>query len=522
MAICQLTTEERERAKRDEITSYLLARYLGPHEGAQIIFGLEIHSRSPPVVQLCVHLPGENRVFFTERTAALQAVQPQRSTLTAFFDLCHRDEFARTLLYMEIPRFFVWHADKKEWQRAKIGPPVQGHAGVRHRECIGRMYTVSPRAGDVFYLRLALLRVRGPVSYLSLRTVDGHLYPSFRETCRALGMLEDDRHWRLCMDEAVETQMPAALRCLFSIILVHGDPTDIPDLWRRFRLAMGEDFAHRESADEAWVDNRVLGDLAVRLAAMGGSSLSQLGLPEPCAPQEVESPFDTNQLLSFVEEREQQLTHEQGAVYQAVLESLNGTEGGMHFIDAAGGTGKSFLLELLLAYVRSRGEIALAVASTGIAATLLPGGQTAHSAFKIPLTMQQGNSFCSIGKQSDLAEKLRRTRLIVWDEAAMMHRRNLETVERSLRDIVSDRPFGGLTVVLAGDFRQLLAVIKGGTAANTIDACINKSALWSEFRQHRLTRNLRLHAEYNSEALLYAEFLLQVSFAFRFGNGLNC
>lgn len=283
---------------------------------------------------------------------------------------------------------------------------MKGSDGVLRRDCIGQMYAVSPRAKEVFYLRLALLRVPGPTSYKSLRKVNGIEYPTFQEACVAMGMLEDDAHWRLCMEEAVKTQMPSALRCLFSVILVHGDPTDVPDLWSRFRMAMGEDFAHRESADEAWVDNRVLQDLSKRLEAMGGYSLSDFHLPEPVQHADADEEFNLQELFSFVEEREQLLNGEQRAVYDAVCASLQSGEGGLHFIDAAGGTGKSFLLELLISRVRAEGETAFAVASTRIAATLLPGGQTAHSAFKNPLSSSnQHGSFCNIGKQTALAEK---------------------------------------------------------------------------------------------------------------------
>ena len=48
----------------------------------------------------------------------------------------------------------------------------------------------------------------------------------------------------------------------------------------------------------------------------------------------------------------------------------------MLFFDAPGGTGKTFLINLILAKLRSEGNIALATASSGIAATLLTGGRT--------------------------------------------------------------------------------------------------------------------------------------------------
>jgi hypothetical protein len=58
-----------------------------------------------------------------------------------------------------------------------------------------------------------------------------------------------------------------------------------------------------------------------------------------------------------------------------------------YFLDAPGGTGNIFLINLLLSQIRSSGKVALAVASSGIAATLLSGGRIAHSTFKLPLNI---------------------------------------------------------------------------------------------------------------------------------------
>ncbi|KAL0021665.1 hypothetical protein WJX77_008631 [Trebouxia sp. C0004] len=63
----------------------------------------------------------------------------------------------------------------------------------------------------------------------------------------------------------------------------------------------------------------------------------------------------------------------------AALELPDDATDKMFFVDGRGGTGKTFLYRLLLSHVRSQGKIALAVASSGLAALLLPGGRTAHS-----------------------------------------------------------------------------------------------------------------------------------------------
>ena len=80
----------------------------------------------------------------------------------------------------------------------------------------------------------------------------------------------------------------------------------------------------------------------------------------------------------------------------------------------------------------------MAVASSGIASLLLPGGRTPHSRFKIPLEISQ-NSMCSIKKDTHLTELIQNTSLIVWDEAPVNHKYCFEALDRTLRDIVGER-----------------------------------------------------------------------------------
>jgi hypothetical protein len=55
------------------------------------------------------------------------------------------------------------------------------------------------------------------------------------------------------------------------------------------------------------------------------------------------------------------------------------------FVDGQGGAGKTFLYNVILAKVRSGGKVALALASSGIAALLLDDGTTAHSRLGLPI-----------------------------------------------------------------------------------------------------------------------------------------
>ncbi|KAI3934424.1 hypothetical protein MKW98_002931, partial [Papaver atlanticum] len=150
----------------------------------------------------------------------------------------------------------------------------------------------------------------------------------------------------------------------------------------------------------------------------------------------------------------------------------------------------------LIASLRSQGKIVLAVASSGIASLLLPGGRTTHSRFKIPLKLNE-TSCCNVSKKSPLADLLCKVDLIIWDEAPMIHRNALEEVQRALADLMMETNkgkllFGKKTLVLGGDFRQILPVIEEGTREDIVNASISKSILWKHFIVFELTENMRL------------------------------
>jgi ATP-dependent DNA helicase PIF1 len=79
-------------------------------------------------------------------------------------------------------------------------------------------------------------------------------------------------------------------------------------------------------------------------------------------------------------------------------------------------------------------KLFLQLLQVGIAALLIPGGRTAHSRFGIPINIDE-YSTCEIGPKDPLAALIRRARLIIWDEAPMMHKHCFEAVDRTLKDI---------------------------------------------------------------------------------------
>ena len=108
------------------------------------------------------------------------------------------------------------------------------------------------------------------------------------------------------------------------------------------------------------------------------------------------------------------LNSEQRLAFDEIMTHVLHQKSMVFFIDGPGGTGKTYLYKALLAKVRSMGRIAIATATSGIAASIMPGGRTAHSRFKIPINIQD-DSMCNFSKQSVTAELLKRSAFIIWD-----------------------------------------------------------------------------------------------------------
>jgi hypothetical protein len=130
-----------------------------------------------------------------------------------------------------------------------------------------------------------------------------------------------------------------------------------------------------------------------------------------------------------------------------------------------------------------------------------------------------------MSRGTNLAELVDKATLILWDEAPMTHRRCFEAVDRSMRDILSVNdaskkllPFGGKTIVLGGDFRQVLPVVEGASRTETLNSALISSPLWHHITVLKLERNMRLSnpslsAAEKAELALFADWVLSV------GNG---
>ncbi|CAL8991776.1 unnamed protein product [Prunus brigantina] len=341
---------------------------------------------------------------------------------------------------------------------------------------IGRIYTVSPAEGEKFYLRILLNHVRGATSFLNLMTVGGILQPTFKEAAEQQGLLEGDDSIRQCLLEASTIRMPSALRRLFVTILVYCEPVGVRTLWDEFYPCMIEDYVFPSNLGCNVVVNRLLRDLNTLLVQFN-KNIKDFDLPQMttevvsamprCIEDELSIGISQEDLLAI-----ERLNDDQKSAFNIIMDTIERCKNSIFFVDGPGGTGKTYLYRALLANMRRLGHIVLATATSGIAATILPGGRTAHSRFKIPLS-PDSSSTCSISKQSDLAKLIQKAKAIIWDEATMAHRHAFEALDRTFRDIIDvDLPFGGKTMIFGGDFRQVLPVIPKGTKSELIQASV--------------------------------------------------
>ncbi|WVZ76928.1 hypothetical protein U9M48_024846 [Paspalum notatum var. saurae] len=423
-----------------------------------------------------------------------------RSMLTAYFKANRQHEEARGILYRDFPEYYTWQQGKV-WQRRKRNTGGQ----------IGRIVSAHPAEGERYYLRVLLNHVTGATCYEDLMTVDGDLLATFREAAERRGLLESDSTQDECLTEAALYQMPSALCQLFATILVYCEPTNVEGLWQKHLEAMSQDY-QRSNTSQTHVQQMVLIDIRNMLQSMG-KDINAYPLPKIIdryddAVGTVREEYEERIIESTTQDMalKDSLNEEQKTAYDKILSTVDTDEGGVFFVDGPGGTGKTFLYKALLATLRSQDKIAVATATSGVAASIMPGGRTAHSRFKIPLAIDDG-AVCSFTKQIGTAKLLQKASLIIWDEASMTKRQAVEALDNSLRDIM-DRPrlpFGGKTIVFGGDFRQVLPVVRKGTRSQIVAASLRKSYLWESMTHLKLVRNMRAQSD-----PWFAEYLLRI------------
>lgn len=473
----------------DEVQNYQECRYVSSHEACWRILGFDLSYSNISVFHLSVHLPSEENVYF-DPDHIDDAVENVKDThLQAWFDLNRQDVNARQYIFSDIVSHYTWQRNTHRWT------PRKSFFNV-----IGRLPDISPRCGELFYLRLLLNYVRGATSYEDIRTVNGQLHDSFFEACIARHIIRHDQEYRRCLEEARLTLIRTEFRNLFINLLLFCNIENPLILWNEFYNEMIDDTFNN-------VDDAVLialDDIDTALRKYNKNlMIYNLPVPNPNEIARIRAQIVVidNNLLEYKRlgrDMKQNLNNEQLTAFTHVTNLvLRYKCGDKHskklvYIEGPAGTGKTYFYNALLNSLKGDGCKTIAVAFTGIAAILLLDGVTSHSQFGIPVPCMEDSS--SYLKLDDYRVKdIEQADVIIWDEASMTSKFNLECVDRLLRDVMNnpDVPFGGKVLILGGDFRQLLPVTRGGRKQDVLNSSIKSSNLFQYFKKFQLTRNMR-------------------------------
>ena len=131
------------------------------------------------------------------------------------------------------------------------------------------------------------------------------------------------------------------------------------------------------------------------------------------------------------------------------------------FLTGAAGSGKTFTLNQFIKLAKNSGKKVSVTATTGLAATHL-GGNTIHAWSGIGIYDYLSRKFFEKFPKTR-AEIIKNTDILVIDEISMLHDFRLDMVEETCRTIrQNDKPFGGIQVILCGDFFQLPPINRAG------------------------------------------------------------
>ncbi|XP_071729321.1 uncharacterized protein [Rutidosis leptorrhynchoides] len=259
--------------------------------------------------------------------------------------------------------------------------------------------------------------------------VNGQLFNSYRDACYDLGLLDDDKEYIEGIQEAFFGEGGHFVRKLFEQLLLSNTVSRPKVVFEKTFRYLSMDIVHPHRTGMQ-IEIELLKDLTLqeinKLLQRNSSSLRSFN-SMPCPLNHTrnisKNHFIINELsydkIILANEHSDfitKLTSEQKEVYDQIIKYVDHHKGAVFFLYGYGGTGKTFLWKTLSAAFCSKGEIVLNVASSGIAALLLSGGRKAHSHFHIPLHPTD-ESFCTISPSSKLGELIRRTKLLIWDEA---------------------------------------------------------------------------------------------------------
>ncbi len=153
------------------------------------------------------------------------------------------------------------------------------------------------------------------------------------------------------------------------------------------------------------------------------------------------------------------------------------------FLTGSAGSGKTYTLNQYINYLRARRVPVAVTASTGIAATHM-SGTTIHSWSGIGIKDELSDrDLTNLSRKQFLADRLKDTAVLIIDEISMLHAKQLNLVSQVLKHVrKNEAAFGGIQIVVAGDFFQLPPI--GSRGESNRDKFAFMSEAWLDAKFH--------------------------------------
>ncbi|MFT5428118.1 MAG: ATP-dependent exoDNAse (exonuclease V) alpha subunit [Psychrobacter glaciei] len=181
------------------------------------------------------------------------------------------------------------------------------------------------------------------------------------------------------------------------------------------------------------------------------------------------------------------------------------------FLTGSAGSGKTYTLNQYIDYLRARRVPVAVTASTGIAATHM-NGTTIHSWSGIGIKDELSDrDLSNLARKQFLADRLKDTAVLVIDEISMLHAKQINLVSQVLKHVrKNDKAFGGIQVVVAGDFFQLPPIGSKGESNREKFAFMSEAWLDAKFHICYLSEQHRQVSEAANGGLDLDDILNQI------------
>jgi len=527
---CNEVTGETEYVY-DEFTQVFKVRYLTATEAFLRLWGYPVVKLSHTVHVLYVHLPGYTPVYFKEGEedeGEERAADPKDTELMAYFKLNNSDREAVDLRFDTV--VFRYYFDKRKCAWIKRKRTME--------KILTRVARVNPKDVEKYALRLLLMHTPSPTCFddLKINPISGEQFSTFEAAAKHRGLIENNDLWiKTCKEASDEIKNSFSFRRWFAVLLFHVTPSDPQQVFEQCLdllvtpLPNGDNESRRRETALQHIEY---------VLRQFNSSCETIGLQQPMAynhemvdeevnrewhPDHIGNLLDGGDGTRFswqavAEDHIGKLNEQQHAGFIKIITAVRAHPKQKicrcFHVSGDGGSGKTFLFETLIAQLYSDKKFVKVCASTGIAATLLINGATAHSTFGIPNDVTDSTP-STVEFEKAFAANLRKIDVIIIDEISALHKNAFAFIDRQMKAAMAfplkTYPFGGKVVVTGGDWKQLMPVEKRAGPLDQLNASVKFSEIFRDFETIRLTTNMRV-------AVGEQEF---VSFLRNVGNGLN-